>query len=88
MGAKKPEISISEFKTKCLRLLDNLGPEGLVVTKRGRPIARVLPARAVDNRRLIGLMRGKIEIKGDILSTGIRWDAESRYPRSRRSPRR
>ena len=36
-------IKISEFKERCLSLLDTLDPEGLVVTKHGRPLARILP---------------------------------------------
>lgn len=38
-------LSVSEFKAKCLRLLDEVAAEGgaLIVTKRGRPIVRVTP---------------------------------------------
>ena len=82
----------AEFKAKCLRILDELQPEGIVITKRGRPVAKVLPATTVDNRKLIGSMKGKIQIKGDIFSTGVQWNAESRYPHrsssSRRKPKR
>jgi antitoxin (DNA-binding transcriptional repressor) of toxin-antitoxin stability system len=44
--------------------------EGIIVTKRGKPIARVMPIR-VKSRGLIGSMKGKIKIKGDILTTGL-----------------
>ena len=39
------EVPAGEFKAHCLRLLDQVAHEGveLVVTKRGRPIARVVP---------------------------------------------
>jgi prevent-host-death family protein len=69
-------VNASKFKEQCLALLDNLGPEGIVVTKRGQPVARVMPVSA-DCAGLIGSMKGRIAIKGDILSTGVRWDAES-----------
>ncbi len=59
----------AEFKAKCLKVLDELEAGGILITKRGRPVARVLPAVEPDNRRLIGSMKGKIEIKGDLLST-------------------
>ncbi len=77
MKTKQPTISASEFKAKCLKLLDQLGPEGLVITKRGQPLARVMPVKVLDNQKYFGCMEGKVEIKGDIFSTGIKWDAES-----------
>ncbi len=70
------KINASKFKEQCLSLLDNLGNEGIVITKRGKPVARVIPVDS-DCASLIGSMRGKIAIKGDILSTGERWDAQS-----------
>jgi prevent-host-death family protein len=36
-------ISASKFKEQCLSLLDDLGAEGIVITKRGKPVARVIP---------------------------------------------
>ena len=68
-------IGAARFKEQCLALLDRLGPDGLVITKRGKPVARVLPYDQ-DSASLIGSLRDKVEIKGDIMSTGIRWDAE------------
>ena len=70
-------LSASEFKSKCLKILDHLGPEGLVITKRGRAVARLLPVTAASNAETIGSMKGKIVIKGDIFSTGIKWHAQS-----------
>lgn len=69
-------IGAARFKEQCLAILDELGPEGIVVTKHGRPVARVLPIEA-DPSRLIGSFEGKIRIRGDIRSTGARWDAQS-----------
>ena len=74
---KDNTISATEFKAKCLKILDELGPEGIVVTKRGQPVARVTPVHTVDNSKLIGSMKGKVIIRGDIFSTGVKWDAES-----------
>jgi len=70
------QINASAFKERCLALLDNLSPEGIVITKRGKPVARVIPISA-DSSSLIGSLKGRVKIKGDILSTGIRWNAES-----------
>ena len=70
------EINAAKFKEQCLALLDNLDAEGLVVTKRGKPVARVIPIGA-SCASLIGSMKGKLKIRGDLLSTGRKWDAES-----------
>jgi prevent-host-death family protein len=77
MKMKEKTIPASEFKAKCLRILDHLGPQGVVITKRGKPVARVIPANAVDNSKLIGLMKGKVVVRGDIFSTGRKWNAQS-----------
>ena len=69
-------INAAKFKEQCLALLDNLESDGIVVTKRGKPVARVTPVSS-DCAELIGSMKGKIKIHGDIHSTGLRWDAES-----------
>ena len=69
-------IGAAKFKEQCLALLDHLGPEGLVVTKHGRPVACVMPyERRFES--LIGSLRHKIKIRGDIESTGVRWDADA-----------
>ncbi|MCX6619246.1 MAG: type II toxin-antitoxin system prevent-host-death family antitoxin [Acidobacteria bacterium] len=70
------QVNASKFKEQCLSLLDRLDREGLVITKRGKPVARVVPIGS-GCAHLIGSMKGKLEIKGDILSTGLKWNAES-----------
>jgi prevent-host-death family protein len=70
------QIGAAQFKQQCLALLDELGPDGIVITKHGRPVAKVIPMGA-DSASLLGCLKGKLEIRGDILSTGERWDAES-----------
>ena len=69
-------IGAAKFKEQCLALLDDLDPDGLIVTKRGKPVARLLPFHR-QHAELIGSLRGKVEIRGDILSTGIEWDANA-----------
>lgn len=70
------KINASKFKEQCLLLLDNLEPDGIVITKHGKPVARLIPASS-DCAELIGSMKDHIQIHGDIMSTGIKWDAES-----------
>jgi prevent-host-death family protein len=80
-------VAATQFKAHCLELLERVGPEGIVITKHGKPVAKLIPIR-VDSSALIGSLAGKIKIKGSILSTGVRWDAESRHPHPRSRPRR
>lgn len=70
------KIGAAKFKEQCLTLLDEVGPEGIVITKHGKPVARLLPIESAS-ASLIGSLEGKLRIKGDILSTGASWDAES-----------
>ena len=63
-------ISVSKFQEQCLSLLDDLGAEGIVITKRGKPVAQVVP-RGSGCAALIGGMKGKLKIKGSLLSTGV-----------------
>jgi prevent-host-death family protein len=69
-------LNASEFRKQCLSLLDKLPAEGVLITRRGKPIARVVPVRK-NNADMIGSMAGMFEIRGDIFSTGEKWDAES-----------
>lgn len=70
-------IGAAEFKAQCLALLDRLDAEGLIVTKHGKPVAKVIPYGPRD-ADLIGSMRGLIKVDGYILSTGIDWSPGDR----------
>jgi prevent-host-death family protein len=70
------KMGAAKFKEQCLSVLDHLDAEGIVITKHGRPVAKVIPIET-ESASLIGALKGKLRIKGDILSTGLRWDAES-----------
>ena len=79
-------VGVAYFQKHCLELLAQLNAEGLVITQDGKPIAKVIPPEEVPDQlqddewksaALIGSLKDKITIHGDIFSTGIRWDAES-----------
>jgi prevent-host-death family protein len=70
------KIPAAEFKAHCLALLDNVDAEGIVITKHGRPVAKLMPLDS-SPAELIGRFKGKLTIRGDIMSTGLRWHAES-----------
>jgi prevent-host-death family protein len=69
------QIAAAKFKEQCLSLLDRVGPEGIVITKRGKPVAKLIPIQT-ESANLIGAFKGKLKVKGNILSTGLRWDAQ------------
>lgn len=80
-GARRPRqaatISATEFKAKCLELMDSVSQTGVpvVVTKRGRPIAMLAPVRPSRNT-LRGIMKGRMRILGDIVSPiNVIWGA-------------
>lgn len=67
-------VAAAKFKEQCLSILDHLGPEGVVVTKHGKPVAKVLPI-ALSSAEQIGALRKRIRVKSDLLTTGVKWDA-------------
>ena len=62
-------IKASEFKARCLKLMDEVAETGeeIVITKYGRPVSRLAPYREKP-KAWFGADRGKIEILGDIVS--------------------
>ncbi len=62
-------ISDTELRAQCPALLDHLPQEGVVIARDGRPIARLLPIRPAS-ADLNGALRGRLRIRGGILSTG------------------
>jgi prevent-host-death family protein len=80
-------IAAAKFKEQCLSILDRVDPDGIVITKRGRPVAKLIPIGA-DSEALLGSMAGKIHIRGDILTTGLRWNAQPGHAHPAPRPRR
>ena len=72
-------MSATEFRAKCLGLIDEVAETGreIVITKRGRPVVRLVPFRRKP-RSLFGMDRGRMKILGDIIAPiDVEWDAES-----------
>ena len=69
------EMGVSEFKARCLEVLERVRRRGedLVITKRGTPIARVSPIRR-GSARLRGAMKDEIVVRGGIVS--VDWTDE------------
>lgn len=78
-------IAATRFQQRCLALLDDVDPDGIVITKNGRPVARLVPFHP-QMGDLIGSMKAKIRIRKDILTTGAIWGRNTSSPTSSRSP--
>jgi prevent-host-death family protein len=67
---RQKQIGAGEFKAKCLQLMDEVQREGieLIITKRGKPVAKLVPAD-VPTHSAIGCMKGTMRIVGDIVTS-------------------
>ena len=73
-------MSAADFKAKCLDVLDQVAErrEPVVVTKRGKPVAQVVPI-VKRPEHLWGAMKGELEIRGDIVrALDVEWEAMKR----------
>jgi prevent-host-death family protein len=61
-------IPAGQFKAKCLSIMDRVQKTGeaVLITKHGKPVARLLPA-ASEPEDVFGYMAGKVKIVGDIV---------------------
>lgn len=74
------DISAAEFKAKCLKLIDEVAAthEPVVITKRGKPMARLVPIDDDPAASKFGYMKGTVTITGDIVDVPHdAWSAES-----------
>lgn len=75
-------MNASEFKARCLKVLDEVERTGepVLILKRGRIVARVASASVASGPAPWRTLRGKMEIAGDIVSPAVapeEWDAIS-----------
>ncbi len=71
-------MKASEFKAKCLHLMDQVNETGeeIVITKNGKPVS-VLKAYKKVPKTLFGRSRGKIKMMDDLIApVDVKWDAE------------
>ena len=62
-------MTATEFKAHCLRIMERVRKrrESVVITKRGVPVAKLVPVPAPKKRSIFGCMKGTMEIVGDIV---------------------
>lgn len=72
-------INASDFKARCLALLDEVkeSGEGLTILKHGKPVAQVLPVEEPDEGFPQHRLLGTVTVLGDLLETGESWEAEA-----------
>ena len=74
------KINAAEFKAKCLKLIDKVADthEPLIITKRGKPLAKLVPIDDAEPTSLFGYMKGTVTIAGDIVELPQQtWSAET-----------
>ncbi len=76
----KKAITISQFKTHCLKLIEDLSKhpdEEIIITKRNEPFAKVIPITRGKKKSIFDSLKDSGEITGDIISPiDVEWDAE------------
>ena len=69
---------ISDFKARCIAVLREAQRSGepLLVTRRGRPLARIEPIPEEVSERRLGLYRGRMRLLGDVVQSSSEddWD--------------
>jgi prevent-host-death family protein len=73
-------ITASEFKAKCLAILDRVKSTGerIIITKRGTPVAEVVPPLETSSRFPQDDLRGTVDVRGDLVSPAMpedEWEA-------------
>lgn len=63
----KKQMAAGEFKAKCLGLIDEVSETGeeIVITKRGKPKAKLMPFQLPKKDTFFGRLKGLVEIVGD-----------------------
>jgi prevent-host-death family protein len=68
-------IPAGAFKTKCLALMDEVKSrrETIVITKHGKPVAKLVPANT-DTDDIFGFFAGRGSLRGDVVSPALSAD--------------
>jgi prevent-host-death family protein len=64
------KIAAGEFKARCLALMEDVRStrQPIIITKRGKPVAKLVPIIDKKKDDWIGRLNGKMRIVGDIVS--------------------
>ncbi len=73
------QIAAGIFKAKCLSIMDEVEKKHAtyLITKRGKPVAKLVPVHDKPSTSVVGFMKGKVMITGDIVAPlGEAWNAD------------
>ncbi len=76
---KNREMSVSDLKSHCSRVIEELSKrrKPVVITKRGKPVAMLVPVQEQESKTLFGFARGFVKVHGGILEPiDVEWEAE------------
>ena len=78
------KIPATEFKAKCLELMDRVADrhESYLITKRGKPVAKLVPVEPDPKEGIFGWLRARGSITGDIVSPALlpkNWESLSEW---------
>lgn len=74
----KRMIQAGKFKAECLKIMDDVQTKkySIIITKRNKPIAKLVPLEEEKSPSLFGKMKDTAHIKGDLIQPiGEEWDA-------------
>ncbi|HZZ39541.1 MAG TPA: type II toxin-antitoxin system prevent-host-death family antitoxin [Acidobacteriaceae bacterium] len=77
-------IGAGAFKAKCLSIMEEVhnGDGEVTVTKRGKPLVKIVPIKSPEPESIFGFLRGRAKIVGDIMEPAMsdadiaRWERE------------
>ena len=72
------EVSITNFKAKCIQYVDTVQHQGdvVVITRHGKAAAKLVPIEGETGQSPFGIGVGTVKELGDLYSTGEEWNAE------------
>jgi prevent-host-death family protein len=73
------EITVTQFKAKCLGIIDGIQKNGteVIITRYGQPAAKLVPIDEESFPELFGRSPGMVKEHGELYTTDEEWDADS-----------
>lgn len=79
MAKPVADLTVTEFKATCLQVMEKVrrSRKPVVVSKRGKPLVRIVPVEEARRVPLFGYMKGTMKIAGDVVGPDPEdWDSE------------
>ncbi len=75
---RQAEISTSQLKARCSEIVERVASrrEAMIITRRGRAVAALVPLEVTEPRSLYGFARGAVTVRGDLVApVDVAWEA-------------